>query len=104
MPEAFARNVNVCCADTIPGRGGDAEGAGMGDYHRRAFLEGLSGGAGILLLDSRFAHAAAGAAGSVNLSLTALTGGLLQISISPVMNAIKPDELGVCGESRSPRR
>jgi alpha-glucosidase/alpha-D-xyloside xylohydrolase len=67
----------------------------MGDFDRRTFLEGLGAGTGVLLLDTRLSCAATSAAGRINLSLVALTSGLLQISISPVANAIKPDELGV---------
>ncbi len=71
----------------------------MGGVCRRAFLETMGAGMGAVLLDCQFAHAVTGTAGRVNLSLTALTGGLLRISLSPVKDPIRPDELGVVAQA-----
>ncbi len=80
-----------------------AKGNDMSDLCRRTFLRGTGAGAGSLLFDARLAHAAvSGGAGNVNLALTALTSGLLQISLSPVQEPVSLGELGVSAGAGTP--
>ena len=75
----------------------------MASSSRRAFLESIGAGAGLLLFDGSIAHAAlTGAPGRINLSLIGLTDNLLQISLSPVLDPIQPDELGVTARPSGP--
>ena len=60
----------------------------------------MGAGAELLLFDCQLAHAATGTAGKVNLSLTALSDGLLQTSLAPVQD---PDQgLASSGSWQSP--